>query len=35
MLNACSDEVLSEYKIDGLRNYITDKIRRRFGSYFE
>ena len=35
MLQAFTDEVLSEYRIDSLRNYITDKIRRRFGSYFE
>ena len=35
MLQAFTDEVLSEFKIDALRDYITDKIRRRFASYFE
>ncbi len=35
MLQAFTDEVLSEFKIDALRDYITNKIRRRFASYFE
>ncbi|PSQ91395.1 MAG: Fe-S cluster assembly protein SufD, partial [Bacteroidetes bacterium QH_2_63_10] len=34
MLQAFCDEVLSEYKIDALREYVTDKIRQRFASYF-
>jgi len=35
MLQAFTDEVLSEFKVDALRDYITGKIRRRFASYFE
>ena len=35
MLQAFTDEVLSEFRIDALRDYIADKIRRRFASYFE
>ncbi len=34
MLQAFCDEVLSEYKIDALRNHITEKIRQRFANYF-
>jgi Fe-S cluster assembly protein SufD len=34
MLQAFCDEVLSEYKIDALREHVTDKIRQRFASYF-
>ncbi|MFB6247782.1 MAG: Fe-S cluster assembly protein SufD [Salinibacter sp.] len=34
MLQAFTDEVLSEYNIDPLREYIAEKIRRRFASYF-
>ena len=34
MLQAFTDEVVSEYKIDPLRDYIAEKIRQRFASYF-
>lgn len=35
MLQAFTEEVLSEINIDALRDYVTDKIRTRFASYFE
>ena len=34
MLQAFTDEVVSEYKITQLRDYIAEKIRQRFASYF-
>ncbi|PSQ84854.1 MAG: Fe-S cluster assembly protein SufD [Bacteroidetes bacterium QS_3_64_15] len=35
MLQAFCDEVLSAYKVDPFREYVRDKIRQRFASYFE
>jgi Fe-S cluster assembly protein SufD len=35
MLQAFTNDVLEEVKVDALRDYLTEKVRDRFRSYFE